>query len=501
MPRSRDWLAMRAHHSPDQTGLIYGGQVWTFNELSMATALAAARLEQLDVQKGDRVGLVLGSHPGTVALLFAAQRIGAVPALVNPRLTSSEILDQLASIDCGLAVTENPNLPVKATDHPGISFRLLDTLDLPDSPDLLGQSVQFGKFEGLIARNDISVILFTSGSSGKPLPVGLTYENIFWSVLGSNLRLGNLPGDTWLVCLPLFHVGGVSIVFRSILNESPILLQDGFSLDEIVTGLVSHRPTLISVVPTMLHRILENWAPDFQQSSLRVVLTGGARLSLDVLEEAFDRSLPVALTYGLTEAASQVATATPSEVLQKPGSVGKGLYFNKISIHNQAGTDHLAGEVGEIVVSGPTIMQGYLTGPSAQGRKVTEQGLFTGDLGYLDEQGDLWVIGRQDGVINTGGEKVYPLEVEQALLDHPQVRLAHVVGIEDQEWGQQVAAAVVQEHAGAIREEDLIEFLKSRIGNYKVPKKVMFLDELPLNSSGKIDTFVLKRKFEALNGN
>jgi O-succinylbenzoic acid--CoA ligase len=231
----------------------------------------------------------------------------------------------------------------------------------------------------------------------------------------------------------------------------------------------------------MLQRMLDAYPKDPFPASLRLILLGGAAAPLKLLERAASLDLPVALTYGLTETASQVATALPDEVRRKPGSAGKPLLFTRVSIQDEKSRELPLGEIGEIVVTGPTVMPGYYRHPEQTG------GTFhTGDLGTLDEDGDLWIVQRRSDLIVSGGENVYPAEVERVLLEHPSVREACVVGIRDEDWGEKVAAALVLQPGAAIEKQEIQDFCRQHLAGYKLPRLIRVLPELPRTGSGKI---------------
>jgi O-succinylbenzoic acid--CoA ligase len=496
-----DWLATRARLSPDRTALIEGDRDWSYSELNRYTAGLASRLVEVDLKPRDRLGLFMPTRVRAIALFFAIQRIGAIPVLLNNRLTPTEIRKQLEGGACKALVSLRTRLDGDS-DIIGIFEREILIEDYSSKP-----AVEYGNrtnAERYLSRkvdpNETCAIVFTSGSGGKPLGVMLTYSNCLWSALGSTLRLGRYPDDRWLACLPLFHIGGLSILIRSCLDGATTILQEKFDPTALIEAVRDRGASLIPVVPTMLHRLISESAGVLGGSALRVILVGGGKISDPLLQRALAEGLPIALTYGLTEAASQVATATPEETRKKPGSAGKPLFFNEVSIRSDSRASLPAGEIGEIVVHGPTVMEGYSGGLQFGDRQLNSRELFTGDLGYLDADGDLWVVGRREGLINTGGEKVHVSEIEAAILSHPGVREVSVVGIEDPEWGQQVAAALVWEGIDPVGEKELVEFLRPRIGAYKLPRRVLFLTELPRTGSGKIDTAAVRRKFEATDG-
>jgi O-succinylbenzoic acid--CoA ligase len=261
-------------------------------------------------------------------------------------------------------------------------------------------------------------------------------------------------------------------------------LQDGFDPEAVWSALVRDRVSLLSVVPTMLHRLIAH-APDRKlPDNLRLVLVGGAATPEEWVAGALARGWPLALTYGLTEAVSQVATALPAAVRCKPGSVGKALFGIRMRIamtdaHGGPGDALPPGAPGEIFVSGSTLMRGYL------GEPPVGEWLATGDIGCLDEDGDLYILDRRTDLIVSGGENVYPAEIERVLRTHPGIREACVVGIEDAEWGRRVAAAVVpKDRSLTVREIEA--YLRPRIAGYKLPREILLLDELPCTASGKV---------------
>ncbi len=330
-------------------------------------------------------------------------------------------------------------------------------------------------------------IVYTSGTTGHPKGAMLTFGNHLWSATASAFRLGTDPADRWLVCMPLYHVGGIAIVFRCCLYGTTMVLQNGFDPPAISRALDTQQITLVSLVPTMLHRLLESHKESFTSSTLRCILLGGAAATPSLLERCRALNLPVATTYGLTEAASQVATASPVEANRKPGSVGKPLMFSAVEIVGKDGQELAPGEIGEIVVRGPTVMQGYYNHPEATQKSLRDGQLHTGDMGYLDEEGDLWIVQRRADLIVSGGENVYPTEVEQVLSRHPAVVEACAVGVEDAEWGQRVAVAVVINGGEAgMTEQRLVAFCRERLAGYKQPRLVRFVDALPRTASGKV---------------
>lgn len=463
-----DWLKSRVQASPDQTALLMGDRQWSYAELNRLVNGCCARLAALGVQPGDFVGVRLPDAPLYVCLIHALARLGAVLVPLNTRLTLAEWQWQAAHVGCRLVLCE-PEMAAAA----GQDFRLAPV-------DETWLDVESAVWEGQpLGLSRVQAVVFTSGTSGRPKGAMLTFSNHFYSALASVYRVGVLPDDLWLSCLPLYHVGGLAVIWRSCLYGTAVDLHPKFDLTAVNDSL-NHKPiSLISLVPTMLARLLDSrqtWP-----ETLRLALIGGAAAPPDLLARALAAGVPVATTYGLTEAASQVATMRPEDVRRKPGSVGRPLLFTTVRIVDADGRDLPPDEIGEIVVSGPTVMVGY-----AGEEALTDNTFHTGDMGYLDVDGDLWVVQRRSDLIVTGGENVYPAEVEAALKSHTAVTAACVVGLPDAEWGQVVAAAVVVKEGTAVTAAELTQFCRERLAGYKLPRQITFVPDLPLTASGKI---------------
>ena len=412
-----------------------------------------------------------------ITLIYALSRLGAVLVPLNLRLTPEELRFQLETAECNLVICDVVNRANALTLH--ISERAIYLADLPaEFRPYFGQLFGRHYLDGEIEPDSVQSIVFTSGTTGKPKGAQITFSNLDHSALASAERLGASPEDRWLCPLPFYHVGGLSIIFRSAIYSSSIVLPESTSAEAIIKGLHESQATMVSLVPTHLYRMLE--AGFEPPKSLRLILLGGAAATPELVRRCIEKNLPIALTYGLTECASQVATATPEQVRAKPGTVGKPLSGTTVHIVDAEGYDLPPGEYGEIVVSGATVMKGYL------GQTPTDGTFHTGDIGYLDADGDLWIVQRRSDLIVSGGENVYPVEVEAVLRQHPAVEDACVVGLPDAEWGQRVAAMVALRKGESLGESELIAFSRERLAGYKQPRKIVFVDELPQTASGKI---------------
>ncbi len=431
-----NWLSQRSDTCPDRCAVIAGGQALTYAELEREATAAARRLAARGVRRDATVALMLDPGIEYVVLLHALMKLGAVAYPVNTRLSEPEIAAQIDRAQPALTVNGSPDLGMTEADLPLLGEHDLDALHCR---------------------------ILTSGTTGGPRPIGLTYGNHLWSAVGSAFNLGVEPTDRWLCCLPLFHVGGLSIVMRSVIYGTAIVVHDGFDTDRVAESLEGDGVTLISVVATQLIRLLE---ADVDLLPLRAVLVGGGPVPEDVLAEALGRGATVVQTYGLTETASQVTTLSPGDAHRRLGSAGRSLL-----------TTHLRIKDEEIMVQGPTV---------APGAADEDGWLHTGDLGRIDEDGFLYVTGRLGDVIVSGGENVLPTEVEEVLLRHPEVAEAAVIGRADREWQEAVTAVVVPSGDREPSAADLQAHCASRLAGHKVPKRFEFVSELPRTASGKL---------------
>ena len=431
-----DWLSQRSQSCPDRTALLADGAQMTYAELEAEATWVARRLAAHGVRRGSTAALTMHPRREQVVLLHALMKVGAALLPLGPRLTEEERAAVVAAVD-----------PIIDLDDPG---QLTQTeADMP----LLGEH----------DMDDICCRVLTSGSTGTPRPIPLSYGNFLWNAVGSGFNLGVLPEDRWLCCLPLSHIAGLGIVMRSVIYGTTAVVHDGFDVDRVGEALERDDITLVSLVATMLTRLLD---AGVDLSGPRAILVGGGPVPEGPLEEAIAKGATVVQTYGLTETCSQVTTLAPADAKRKLGSAGRPLL-----------TTHLRIQDGEILIQGPTV---------APGSADADGWLHTGDLGHIDEEGFLYVRDRIDDLIVSGGENVIPAEVEEVLLRHPDVAEAAVIGREDPEWQQAVTAVVVLDNGSSLTPDELRRHCADSLAGYKVPKRVELASALPRTPTGKV---------------
>jgi o-succinylbenzoate---CoA ligase len=431
-----NWLAQRAHSCPERNALVTEASSVTYAELEAEATWVARRLAAYGVRRGATAALTMHPRREEVVLLHALMKLGAVAMPLGPRLTEAE------------------RAAVLAAERPAV--------DLNDAADLTQTEADLPLL-GEHDMDDLQCRILTSGTSGEPRPVGLTYGNFLFSAMGSAFNIGVDPSDRWLCCLPLSHVAGLSIVIRSVIYGTTAVLLDGFDTELVANTLVSGDISLLSLVPTQLIRLLE---ADADLSAPRAILIGGGPVPPEALREAIGRGATVVQTYGMTETCSQVTTLAPEDAERRLGSAGRPLL-----------TSHIRIEGGEILVQGPTV---------APGCYEADGWLHTGDRGRIDDEGFLYVTGRSSEMIVTGGENVMPAEVEAVLISHPSVADAAVLGRPDPEWQEAVCALVVLKEGGRASDEELRAHCSASLADYKVPKRIDFVSGLPRTASGKL---------------
>ena len=451
-------------------------------------------VREAGVSAGDRVALLVASDPFLIPVIHAVPRAYAILAPLNIRLSEAELHDQVQQLEPHLIVADasHADLAMALAGTDGTRVLLISAFtaafDAASAAALAAGTAAAGAALPAplpIPAYAVHTILFTSGTSGRAKGAMLTHGNHFAGAVGSALHLGVAPGDRWLLCLPLFHVGGLAILIRSAVCGIPVVLHPGFDAGAVNHAIDSDGVTLVSVVAVMLQRLIEERGGRPVPATFRAALLGGGPIPEPLMEACAGLGLPVAPTYGLTEAASQVATLPPVEAMHASGSVGRPLWGTRIRIVRD-GVEVEAGDAGEIEVRGPTVMAGYYRDEAATAAAFNGDWLRTGDAGRLDASGALYVVDRRDDLIISGGENVYPAEVEAVLLAHPAVLEAAVVGLPDPEWGRRPVGAVVLRPQATVTPQDLLGHCALSLARFKQPRSIRIVEALPRTAAGKV---------------
>ncbi|WP_458415402.1 o-succinylbenzoate--CoA ligase [Schinkia sp. CFF1] len=472
-----NWLAKRANLSPDRVALITEDESWTFQQLHVLAQRSANKLSSLGIHEGDHVAILMGNLKEFLYLLHGLEYIGAVAVLLNTKLTAHEINWQLGDSESKLLLFDHDFAEkaeeVQSTIH---KLSLSDFRNVEESKASIRSEWNLDR---------VHTIIYTSGTTGHPKGVMLSYGNHWWSAVGSSLNLGLHMDDCWLCATPLFHVSGLSILMRSVFYGIPVYLIEKFNPAKVNAAIKNYNVTIISVVSQMLVRMLADLGDQTYPPSLRCVLLGGASAPRPLLETCKEKKIPVFQTYGMTETASQIVTLSAEYMLSKLGSAGKPLFPAQLRIEKD-GHVQPPSEAGEIVVKGPNVTNGYWKREDATKTSIVDGWLYTGDIGYVDDDGFLYMLDRRSDLIISGGENIYPAEIESVILSHPSVEEAGVVGKDDEKWGQVPVAFVKVWETMQVTKEELMALCKERLAKYKVPVEIYFVESLPRNASNKL---------------
>ncbi|MFI5064684.1 MAG: long-chain fatty acid--CoA ligase [Streptosporangiales bacterium] len=490
-------LRETASAAPDRPAALYSGGKLSYGDLDMLSDRLAAGLEVAGVRPGERVGLQLPNIPQFLVAYFGILKCGAVAVPLNVLLKAPELAFQLGDCGARLLITWEGILGDAAK---GAEAARVDPVYAVGHPAEAGDGIE--AFERLLAipvhgyplarrdLTDTAAVVYTAGTTGRPKGAMLSHIQLYMNADIPGRLFGVRPDDVVITVLPLFHVFGLSsIVNVCVRFGCTMSLVPRFDADEVLTSIERYRSTIFEGVPTMFIALLGH--PDlgrYDVSSLRVAISGGASIPAPVLD-AFERHFGVVILegYGMTETAS-TTTFNLSETERRVYSVGKPIWGTQTQVWDGEGRRLPPGKanVGEVVTCGLHVMKGYLNDPEATAAVFTGDWLHTGDLGYFDEDGFLFIVGRQKELIIRGGYNVYPREIEDVLHAHPAVAEAAVLGVPDARLGEEVMAVVILRPGASVTTADLLAYCRERIAAYKYPRVFEFRAELPKNSLGKV---------------
>ncbi len=477
MSETHDPIRFWALVQPDRPALHTGRHTWTYGQLEAAVTATAGSLVARGLDAGEHLALEFPPEEGALFLVtfLAAQRLRLLPVVVPATATATEreVMRTRAQTDFVLSVEDMATAAAEAAEAP-------TALDAEPPARRLDAP---------------ATVLFTSGTSGAPRAVVLTHGNLLWSAIASARNLGVVAGDRWLCCMPLHHVGGLSIPLRSIAYGTATVLHSRFDAGAVNKAIDEEGVTLLSLVPTMLARLLRDRGGRPFPPTLRAALIGGGPVAPALLEEAVTLRLRALPTYGLTEASSQVTTVRLSDWPKGLTTAGSPLPFTRIEIRDEEGRALPPGREGEIVVRGPTVMAGYLGERETEAAALRRRWLHTGDIGMLDPDGRLIVLDRRLDRVVTGGENVSPAEVERVLETHPAVLEACVIGLPSTEWGQEVAAVLALRPEATLSLEELRAHAAASLAPFKVPRHALIVNALPRTGGGKLLRSVARDRF------
>ncbi len=483
MKATSDWLGMHARFRPDAEALVDVSHQrrWTYAALQYEALGWAGRLRSLGVGRGDRVAVLSQNRGETFALLFACAELGAVLFPMNWRLSPAELGWQFEHAQPAAVLVEEglrPLLAAAPARYVGVSIE-----EGPGAPT-----------RGPGAALDAPwVLMYTSGSTGKPKGALLSHGQLHWNAVNTTLACDLTPADSTLTFTPLFHTGGLNCLSTPLLHRGGrVVLCRSVEPASAFAVIESERVTLLMGVPTIYQMLADH--PGFAEANLRSVrdaLCGGQALSAALLDRWLARGVPLRQGFGMTEVGPNCFSMPPARVKEKLGSVGLPIHHVGMRLVRDDGLDCDVGEPGELLLSGPATFLGYFNDAASTSAAIVDGWFHTGDVLTRDSEGFYWVSGRKKEMYKSGGENVYPAEVEAAIAGCPGVALVGVVGVPDERWGEVGRAFIELEPGASLSASDVLAWLDGRIARFKLPKQVWFGD-LPRTASGKIDKVALR---------
>lgn len=474
----------KIHVSLDHPAIISPDQTITYNELKSRIKSYVMFFKSLGLKEGMHAAILSGNNAGFIELTLALWELGAVPVPLNVRLLDGDLEKLIVHSESQFVFI-----------HDELKERLSEAVSCkrivfpPQMEEIVTPEALEERERDL---NRCALILYTSGTTGVPKGVMHTFNTLLGSARASDSLLRQTSSDRWLASLPFYHIGGFSIPIRAFLFGAAVVIPRSLKAEDIALSVESFRPTLISFVTTTLRRLIEMGVKP--NPELRYMLLGGGPVDNELAEKSIKEGWRAVKVYGSTETATLVSAVAIEEYPEELSSAGRALPGNTIIIIDEEGREAPAGKSGEIIIKGPSVMAGYWNNSEETGKKLTGGFYYTGDLGHLDSEGYLYVEARRTDLIISGGENVNPLEVEEAILKHPKVKEACVFAMEDKEWGQTVAAALVKN--GALEMEELTGFLRNSLASYKIPRSIFFTEELPRTSLGKLRRDYIREMFQ-----
>ena len=502
-----DWIRRWAQIQPDKTAIISEDVPYSYADLNRRVNKLSHFFLHIGVKKGDRVAVLLHNCKQYAEIFFALSKIGGVLVPLNWRLTLPELEFIIKDSGSNVVIFEDEfmdnadMLRKKMHIDMNISCAVGEVNNSQAVPswtmDYETSIASFPEFEPETSWsagvNDPHVVMYTSGTTGLPKGAMLSHRKTFFNVLNANMFFDLTKNDIAIIGRPLFHSGGLIVEMAPVLYRGgTIIVKKRFRPREILETIQKHRVTILELPATVYNFILEECDIEkYDVSSLKCCFTGGERVPVTLLKTLAEKGLIVSQIYGLTEASTLFWL--PMEMArEKMGSVGQPIFHGEVRIVDEQGKPVKSGEIGEIIVKGPIVMSGYWKRKDLTDEVIKGGWLYTGDLARVDKEGFVYIVDRKKDMFISGGENVYPAEIEKVLFSHPSILDAAVMGVEDKKWGEVGKAFIVLKDGQTLPPDDIYRYLKDKLAKYKIPKYIEFKETLPKTASGKILKRLLK---------
>ncbi|MCX5804567.1 MAG: long-chain fatty acid--CoA ligase [Proteobacteria bacterium] len=502
-----DWITKWAKIQPEKIAIISEGKPYKYCELNSNINKLSNLFLQLGIKKSDRVALLMRNSRQYIEIFFALSRVGAILVPLNWRLALPELTLIVQDSGADIVIFDyefmgnaeklkrilhvhtyiacEPGEDSKGQETPSWAIDYANYLQrFPETkPDLSWSA----------GDDDPHILMYTSGTTGSPKGAVLSHRKTFFNVLNAGIYYDMTKADIGIVVRPLFHSGGLIVEMAPVIYRGgTIVIQRKFQPEDILKTIEKYRVTVLEL-PAIVYSFILNECriEDYNLSSLKCCFTGGERVPVSLLEAYAKKGLTLSQVYGLTEA-STLFWLPMENAIEKMGSVGQPVMHSEVGIFDENGNHVKIGEIGEVVVKGPIVMNGYWNRDDLTDEVIKDGWFYTGDLARIDEDGFVYIVDRKKDMFISGGENVYPAGIEKVLLSHQAIVDIAVVGVPDEKWGEVGRAFIVVRNGHSITTDEIYQFLKDKLAKYKIPKYIEFVDKLPKTASGKIKKLLLK---------
>jgi len=504
-----DYLARRELYSPNKLAFIDAGKSpeWrlTFRDANLRANKLASWLKSQGVEKGDRVAILARDGYEHLDSFFACSKLGAIHTALNWRLSWHELLEifQYTAPKVLIFSDDFKENVSKLTDEYSLTLLHLDGGGIKDSQNFettLQSGLETPVTCETLEVEDTAALIFTGGTTGLPKAAEVSHRMIAWNTLNTVIH-DVTHNDVYLNVFPMFHTGGLFVYTlpQVIFGGTTIFIKQ-FEPVQVLSLLEQEKVTIFAAVPTMYQMLTtaSNWN-EVDLSSLRFCTSGGAPLPVPLVEKyTNEKNIRFKQGFGMTEFGPGIFALAPEDAIRKAGSIGRPNFFVDAKIVDEQNQFIGPNEAGELVLKGPSYCSGYFNNPDATEEAVDERGYFhTGDVAQYDDDGYFYIVDRKKDMFISGGENVYPAEIEKVLYQHPAVHMCAVVGLPDAKWGEVGKACVVLKPEQTVTEDDLLKLMSERLARYKVPKSVSIMESLPISAAGKILKRELREKFSS----
>lgn len=501
-----DWINKWSIIQPKKNILIFEDHPITYLQLNQRINRLSNLLIELGIKKGDRIAVLLYNCPQYIEIFFSLSKIGAIMVPLNWRLAKPELEFILQDCTPCALIFESEFENIVTSIRKDLSLFDIRYIELGDNcldwalsyeNSIYSKSFDDPFLNYYVGDEDPHILMYTSGTTGIPKGAVLSHRKTFFNVLNADIFYGLSSEDIMIVSRPMFHSGGLLVDSAPILYKGgTLILKKRFRPQEIMEAVERYRVTILELPATVYQFILNECdISKFDLSSVRCFFTGGERIPIALLKEYLNRGIVISQIFGQTEA-STITFLPKEKAIEKIGSIGVPVFHGEVRIINKDGKDVSINEVGEIIIKGPTLMSGYWKRPDLTSETIKDGWLYTGDLAKKDEEGFIYIIDREKDMYISGGENIYPAEIEKIYFTHPKIFDVAVIGVANEKWGEVGKAYIVLKPGETMTEEEALKFLEGKIGKYKIPKYVECVEALPKNASGKIQKYILKQWHE-----